>query len=312
MFTREVKETVLKRFPKIELSYDKLLHNKVYADLFMIIPKGPKAFLWFTYVENKNVAIILLLNKQGNVKSLDIYPVCFEDDLSLGTLMYGTFFDINSYHHFSCEDIFTYKGRYVSNNRLNEKLKIYERLFEYEILQKSHNKNFVIVGLPLWTSSYMNAINTIPSLPYRVYAIKSYNMRDDNGRSIGINLYKEKVKLEAIFKVKASIESDVYNLYCSDNQLYNVAAISSYKQNIMLNSLFRNIKENINLDFIEASDDEEDFENVDEDKYVDLNKWVLMKCIYNKHFKKWEPIEKVNNNQTIVNKREALLLEKNK
>ena len=41
MFTREVKETVLKRFPKIELSYDKLLHNKVYADLFMIIPKGP-------------------------------------------------------------------------------------------------------------------------------------------------------------------------------------------------------------------------------------------------------------------------------
>tara|TARA_Y100000996_G_scaffold398512_1_gene366610 strand:- start:4116 stop:5054 length:939 start_codon:yes stop_codon:yes gene_type:complete len=312
MFTREVKETVLKRFPNIELSYDKLIHNKVYADLFMIIPKGPKAFLWFTYVENKNVAILLLLNKQGNVKSLDIYPVCFEDDLSLGTLMYGTFFDINSHHHFSCEDIFTYKGRYVNNNRLNEKLKIYERLFECEILQKSYNKNFIIVGMPLWTSSYMNAINTIPTLPYRVYAIKSYNMRDNNGRSIGINLYKEKVKLEAIFKVKASIESDVYNLYCSDNQLYNVAAISSYKQSIMLNSIFRKIKENINLDYIEASDDEEDFENVDEDKYVDLNKWVLMKCIYNKHFKKWEPIEKVNNNQTIVNKREALLLEKNK
>jgi len=312
MFTREVKETVLKRFPNIELSYDKLIHNKVYADLFMIIPKGPKAFLWFTYIENKNVAIILLLNKQENVKSLDIYPICFEDDLSLGTLMYGTFFDINSYHHFSCEDIFTYKGRYVNNNRLNEKLKIYERIFENEILQKSYNKNFVIVGMPLWTSSYMNAINMIPTLPYKVYAIKSYNMRDKNGRSLGINLYKEKVKLEAVFKVKASIESDVYNLYCSDNQLYNVAAISSYKQSIMLNSIFRKIKENINLDYIEASDDEEDFENVDEDKYVDLNKWVLMKCIYNKHFKKWEPIEKVNNNQTIVNRREALLLEKNK
>ena len=312
MFTREVKETVLKRFPNIELSYDKLIHNKVYADLFMIIPKGPKAFLWFTYIENKNVAIILLLNKQENVKSLDIYPICFEDDLSLGTLMYGTFFDINSYHHFSCEDIFTYKGRYVNNNRLNEKLKIYERIFENEILQKSYNKNFVIVGMPIWTSSYMNAINMIPTLPYKVYAIKSYNMRDKNGRSLGINLYKEKVKLEAVFKVKASIESDVYNLYCSDNQLYNVAAISSYKQSIMLNSIFRKIKENINLDYIEASDDEEDFENVDEDKYVDLNKWVLMKCIYNKHFKKWEPIEKVNNNQTIVNRREALLLEKNK
>jgi hypothetical protein len=310
MFTREVKETVLKRFPNIELSYDKLIHNKVYADLFMIIPKGPKAFLWFTYVENKNVAILLILNKQGNVKSLDIYPVCFEDDLSLGTLMYGTFFDINACHHFSCEDIFTYKGSYVNNNSLSEKLKIYERLFANEILQKSYTKNFIIVGMPLWTSSYMNAFNTIPSLPYRVYAIKSYNMRDNNGRSIGINLYKEKIKQEAIFKVKANIESDVYNLYCSDNQLYNVAAISSYKQSIVLNGIFRKIKENSNLDYIEASDDEEDFENVDEDKYVDLNKWVLMKCIYNKHFKKWEPIEKVNSNQSIINKREALLLEK--
>ena len=310
MFTREVKETVLKRFPNIELSYDKLIHNKVYADLFMIIPKGPKAFLWFTYVENKNVAILLILNKQGNVKSLDIYPVCFEDDLSLGTLMYGTFFDINACHPFSCEDIFTYKGSYVNNNSLSEKLKIYERLFANEILQKSYTKNFIIVGMPLWTSSYMNAFNTIPSLPYRVYAIKSYNMRDNNGRSIGINLYKEKIKQEAIFKVKANIESDVYNLYCSDNQLYNVAAISSYKQSIVLNGIFRKIKENSNLDYIEASDDEEDFENVDEDKYVDLNKWVLMKCIYNKHFKKWEPIEKVNSNQSIINKREALLLEK--
>lgn len=310
MFTRELKENILKRFPNIELSYDKLIHNKVYADLFMIIPKGPKAFLWFTYLENKNIAILLLLNKQGNVKSLDIYPVCFEDELSLGTLMYGTFFDINSRHHFSCEDIFTYKGRYVNNNRLDDKLKIYERLFENEILQKSYNKNFIIVGMPLWTSSYMNAINTIPTLPYNVYAVKSYNMRDNNGRSLGINLYKEIVKLEAVFKVKADVEADVYNLYCSDNQLYNVAAIVSYKQSIMLNSIFRKIKENINLDYIEASDDEEDFENVDDDKYVDLNKWVLMKCVYNKHFKKWEPIEKVNDNETIVNKREALLLEK--
>ena len=111
-------------------------------------------------------------------------------------------------------------------------------------------------------------------------------------------------------ELKADVEADVYNLYCSDNQLYNVAAIVSYKQSIMLNSIFRKIKENINLDYIEASDDEEDFENVDDDKYVDLDKWVLMKCVYNKHFKKWEPIEMVNDNETIVNKREALLLEK--
>ena len=40
----------------------------------------------------------------------------------------------------------------------------------------------------------------------------------------------------------------------------------------MLNSLFRNIKENINLDYIEASDDEEDFEDT---RYItDRSAWV--------------------------------------
>ena len=113
MLTNDIRQNILKRFPKIELSYDKILHKKVYADLFMIIPKGPKAFLWFTYIEDKNVAILLLLNRESNVKSLDIYPVCFNNELSYGTLLYGTFFDINSNHHFSCEDIFTYKGNYI-------------------------------------------------------------------------------------------------------------------------------------------------------------------------------------------------------
>ena len=68
MLTNDIRQNILKRFPKIELSYDKILHKKVYADLFMIIPKGPKAFLWFTYIEDKNVAILLLLNRESNVK----------------------------------------------------------------------------------------------------------------------------------------------------------------------------------------------------------------------------------------------------
>ena len=37
-----------------------------------------------------------------------------------------------------------------------------------------------------------------------------------------------------------------------------------------MNELFRNIKENSNLDLLEESDDEEEFENVNPDKYVYL------------------------------------------
>ena len=63
------------------------------------------------------------------------------------------------------------------------------------------------------------------------------------------------------------------------------------KKSVFLNSLFRNIKENRNLDLLEESDDESDFENISEDKYVDLNKSIIMKCIFNNKFKKWEPVE---------------------
>ena len=37
-----------------------------------------------------------------------------------------------------------------------------------------------------------------------------------------------------------------------------------------MNSLFRNIKENGNLDLLEESDDEEEFENIALDKFVYL------------------------------------------
>ena len=60
-----------------------------------------------------------------------------------------------------------------------------------------------------------------------------------------------------------------------------------------MNNLFRIIKENKNLDLLEESDEEEEFENIDEDRFVNLKKIVYMKCLYNKKFRKWSPIEVV-------------------
>ena len=41
-----------------------------------------------------------------------------------------------------------------------------------------------------------------------------------------------------------------------------------------MNSIFRNIKENRNLDLLEESDDEDEFENINLDKYL-LNKKIM-------------------------------------
>ena len=56
-----------------------------------------------------------------------------------------------------------------------------------------------------------------------------------------------------------------------------------------MNRLFRNIKENENLDSLQESDDEEEFENDRLDKFVDLTKEIKMVCFLNMKFKRWVP-----------------------
>ena len=61
-----------------------------------------------------------------------------------------------------------------------------------------------------------------------------------------------------------------------------------------MNTLFRNIKENNNLDALEESDSEEEFENENIDKFVYLDKSYLMLCKFHQKFKKWVPIKVYN------------------
>jgi hypothetical protein len=78
-----------------------------------------------------------------------------------------------------------------------------------------------------------------------------------------------------------------------------------------MNTIFRKIKENTNLDLLEESDDEEEFENEDPDKFVNLEKSCYMKCVYNNKFKKWEPVKVSAIGTKIVTSAEIYEIEKN-
>ena len=93
-----------------------------------------------------------------------------------------------------------------------------------------------------------------------------------------------------MFWVTADIQNDIYHLYRDDSSYIDVVYIPNYNTSVYMNSLFRNIRENGNLDFIEESDDEEDFLDTRLDKYVDLSKKIQLKCVYNKKFRKWVPV----------------------
>jgi hypothetical protein len=114
---------------------------------------------------------------------------------------------------------------------------------------------------------------------------------------------KAQYRLPTVFLVTADIQFDIYHLFtygkASQQVYYNVAYIPSYECSKMMNGIFRKIKENTSLDAIEESDDEEDFEDIREDKYVDLQKTVQMECIYSPKFKKWVP-KRVVQGQKII------------
>ena len=119
-----------------------------------------------------------------------------------------------------------------------------------------------------------------------------------------IDWNKPQYKYTTNFLIKADLQNDIYHLFAYGTKkkiiYYNVAFIPDYKTSVMMNEIFRNIRENKNIDYIEESEDEEDFENITFDKHVNIHKSVPFECIYSRKFKKWIPVSKIKEDNKIV------------
>ena len=353
MFTPEEKMQLFNRLPALELSYEPKLHKKVYsAALYYIIPKGPKALVWYTYWLDQHVCLLIMLNERGNYSDIKLFPACFSDDLALGTIIYGTHFINKHRAYFTCEQLYYYKGMPVKGKSKLEQLPILIEMFQKEVEQVAYTTHSLIVGLPVMSENYEEALDIIEKLPYKVYGIGGSGplqpplrmhetqhlsvippqpMRTQPNASVKVNYISDSqntfksphnasVKVNYIndsqntFKsphnasakggvgacpqgvkpltVRAGLAADTYMLYNpSDNTLVGTAMVPTYKSSVFLNGLFRNIKENANLDLLEESDDEDEFENTELDKFVNLDKTILMECVFLKRFQKWQPVK---------------------
>ena len=329
--TSSQSHNLLQRFPKIELSYEIIPHKKVSQkyNVCIGIPSGMKCYAWFTFHGEDDVCFIMEINKERKINKVSyivlenklVHPLC------LGTLFYGTFTENN----FIIEDVFLYKGINTQGLYYGEKLGFLENMF---MKDKENSKTWVAFHLPImWGMCNTNEYECSYDIPakysekylihhiqYRclgciapylnVYPVKKCFGLSNQPSNIEIftpcrcDYSKPQYKQFSIFKVTADLQYDVYNLFCygrnKSSVYYNVAYIPNYKTSIHMNKIFRKIKENDNLDAIEESDDEDDFENIDYDKYVDLKKYVFMECKFNMKFKKWIPIRIVKPDQKVV------------
>jgi hypothetical protein len=306
------KKYLLSKFPHIELCYEKNIHNKVRnIDYWITIPHGKKYFAWFKNYNNKNNLFILEINKN---KINSVIPTfgCFKNNLCIGngTILYGTIFKYKNHSFFNIEDCFYYKNANLETSNNFEKLTATKDLFN-NLKQTMYNNTQLIFGIPNMTNRKSEIKNLITNTPYKLYAIQHRFLK----KNINI-FYNEQItnyNIFANFLIKTTIAPDTYKIYALKNHKlfeHTFLLISSYKKSVFMNKLFRNIKENNNLDYLEESDDEEEFENISENKFIFLEKEYIFRCVFNRKLGLWEPDEIVDDQISNIN--DILEIENNK
>ena len=329
MSTDTIQKTALARFPQFELSYETISHKKVSDpyDIALAIPMGKKYYVWFTFDGKKNVCYLMEIMRDKRIGRITDISAHFHMNLSLGTVLYGTVVtptDAGSLQIFIIEDIFFYKGIPIKHHTFSEKLGAIENMFSEKYIG---NNSVIAFVLPvIWSENIFDDMQskqyidtcgyTVHHIQYRslTHIVPYINMSAkpkmaqpervdvvpvNEASFYGIaptcNYSKPQYKYPTVFMVKADVQFDIYHLFAygaNKSQVYcGLAAIPNYKKSMYMNELFRNIRENRNLDYIEESDDEEDFEDTRLDKYVDSEKTLLMECVFHKKFKKWVPVK---------------------
>ena len=349
-------EEILNEFPSVKLSYENIIHKKVYnLDYVTAIPEGKKCFAWFTNYNNQDVCFIMDLafnNNSYKITNIKIMNCCFSTELSYGTIFYGTqFYKGNTF--FTIENVLYYKGKNVSSFQWGGKLSIINEIMTHHIKQKSYNNSFIVFGLPLIKNNLEELLKEIENIKYKIEKIQFILFNKANvllfvpykninyflnsepvvkkiedivpsipqvqipipqitpiqqiQKNVVKNVHTHITKKEIVFNVKPDIQNDIYHLYCDDisgELLYDIAYIPDYNKSVFMNKIFRKIKENDNLDALEESDDEDEFEDDREDKFVHLEKSYKMYCTYNNKFKKWVPTKIADINSKLVNRKD--------
>jgi hypothetical protein len=310
---------MLHRFPNFEHSSPSTFsinpHNHINLkpdDVYMGIPKGKKYYAWFTFHKTYNICLFI----DANTKQTYYEKVPYSS-LSLGTVLYGTLVKYKTQSEFVAENIFYNEGKYLENMEIVEKIKLFTLIFEKNCGMLPVKTRILMA--PIWRGEFpADRINKTKL--YKIYNLTPGHDAGAGGTSLRLTSappvpapapakkmaapapppappQKKQVpprqQSPQVFFVKADIINDIYHLFTAAPNLkyHSIAFIPTYKSSVFMNSIFRKIKENSNLDLLEESDDEEEFENINYDKYVDLDKTVKMQCVYNNKFKKWTPVQ---------------------
>jgi hypothetical protein len=353
-------QTIMHRFPSFELSYETIPHKKVspHYNIALAIPYGRKYYAWFTFLGNRNVCILMELNREKRVAKTEIVNTLYDHSLAFGTVLYGSIEErsqtagvaaAQSRGFFVIEDIFHFRGLPMKGMTFEDRLGYMCQTLE--LMTPSFDipggvggdAKSVVFCAPVMVRISESA-SYIPKFALFDTATMAYLPHHVQYRCLTttepvLNVFPAKINIgplanthvvaasvgggsplvpyranynkpqyrdtrPTVFVIQADLQCDIYRLYAygSNRSLvyYGPAAIPDYHTSVFMNGVFRKIKENRNLDYIEESDDEDEFENTDETRFVDLEKREMMECVFNYKFKKWVPLRVVKQGHLVV------------
>jgi hypothetical protein len=319
-------DALRQRFPSFEPSYETVIHKNVpnTYNLAVAIPVGRKSYAWFTFSKDTDALYIMDLDKDKRIVKTTAVASEFVDPLSVGTVVYGIMMPESNV--FIVEDLYYFKGIPMHGLTFGEKLHYIHDFLSHDIPGPVkfmlpvlwHGQQFDCESIHTMQFPYpvhhvqFRSLTTI--VPYLNYSMSRKEKTVENKvpientrveyKPVAFDFTKPQYRQSTVFHVMADMKFDIYHLFARDScdtlAYYNTAYIPSYKTSIFMNGLFRNIKENANLDYIEESDDEADFENIKEDRFVDLQKVVYIECVFNYKFKRWTPMRVMNDKSRVI------------
>lgn len=250
---------------RLHKSVNDLRHqnNKGY---FFAMPKGHHVTLWFTRKNNKCVCI------EKGKKNTTVVQCSFNKKLCFDTIVSAVKFKYKNKWFYAVHDVLKYRGQPLSVFSLPHLEEVFKNI--------QNISDFIIFGVPLYNKMLDTLLKTIQDLSYDIYAIE-YRFRDNP------ILIKKHVANKRLFLVKPELTQDIYSLY-DKNRFHSYALIPNIKTSTMMNNIFRDIKECNDIDLIEESEDEDDFEDTKEHRFIKEQE-KQMECVYNEKFKLWVP-----------------------
>lgn len=327
VLSEEEMNTMMEKFPSksIRISYGKKLHKKSDVPIqaiHVIVPKGMKMYAWFTSYRGKPVCALIETDRRGVPSKIKIRPAIFEPDLSYGTILYGTMVrsTAGKHHYLVCDNIFQYKGVDMAHTSYTKKIATIQKLLFEDVSSKVYSHNFMSFATPCMFSGFADAMYTMKNsslMAYSPYCIQvwktnnsqpfgmvhatsavDFDMQDTGvggttGR-LGVNPILSKLavnRAESITRanllVTCEAEQDTYSYHDVRTNTRKHLCVPTFKDSVALNAIFRNYKENVNLDTLEESDEEDEFEDISDTKYSNVGMEKNVTCEYNKNLSGW-------------------------